>query len=180
MHDLLVCIRSIFSTEWRPANKALEHDGTNRPPIAEIGISLTIEDLGGDIVWGAHRRVSHCATGLTPRVDLPAVRDCEVYSIVEEAGVAVFILGGGDIFQESLVVGVIVLLFTACRETEIGQFDVAATVKEDVIRFDITGELVSKEASCNGNKGSELMDITYRCKKPSLWTASRAITSSAI
>jgi hypothetical protein len=90
--DLTVGIRGILGTERGPPHKTFEHDSTNRPPITKIGISLTIEDFGCDIIRCADCRISHGPAGFSPGVDLPTVRDCQVYRIVEVSRVAILIL----------------------------------------------------------------------------------------
>jgi hypothetical protein len=42
--------------------------------------------------------------------------------------------------QELLIIGIVMKLMKASRQTEIGKLDVAATVKKNVVRFDITRE----------------------------------------
>lgn len=73
VHNLTVGIGSVFSAEWRPSNETLEHNGTDRPPIAQVGVPLTIEDFGSNVVWCSDGRVCHGTARLPPGVDLPTV-----------------------------------------------------------------------------------------------------------
>ncbi len=59
--DLAVRIVRIIRTERGPTDKALEHDGAQRPPIAFEGVPLTAKNLGRDIVRRSDRRVCHDA-----------------------------------------------------------------------------------------------------------------------
>ncbi len=68
----------IFSTERRPADKALKHDCASGPPIASIRITLATKDFRGDVIWSANCGVGHDPTGFAPSVDLRAVADREV------------------------------------------------------------------------------------------------------
>lgn len=74
--------------------------------------------------------------------------------------------------EQLLVVVGVVLLVEACRQTEICQLDVAASVEKDVVGLDVTGRV----------RIFVLVRLlnTYRCMKPSLWTASIASVISAM
>ena len=93
VHNLTVGVGGIFRAEWGPTHKALEHDRTNRPPIAQVGVPLAVEDLGSNVVGGTDSRVRHGATRLSPGVDLSTVGHRQVDRIVEVAGVAILVLG---------------------------------------------------------------------------------------
>lgn len=43
-------------------------------------------------------------------------------------------------FHELLIVGVLVLFVEASRETEVCELDVATTIEEDIVWFDIAGK----------------------------------------
>lgn len=57
--DLSVSIGWLFGTEWRPSDKTFKHNSSNRPPIAEIGVSLTVEYLRGNVIRGSNGGVCH-------------------------------------------------------------------------------------------------------------------------
>lgn len=131
--DLLVGLSAVFGAEWWPTDQTLEHDRTHTPPVTAEGVALSTEDLGRNVVWSADRGVCHDTAGLPPLIDLGAIADCEV-DLVEGDRHAIFAWFAGG-FEELLVVGVFVLSVEARTEAEIGEFDVAAAVKEDVVRF---------------------------------------------
>lgn len=133
--DLLVRLSAVLGAEGGPADQAFEHDGADAPPVAAEGVALPAEDLGGDVVRGADGGVGHHAAGLAPHVDLGAVADGEV-DLVEADGVAVAGLAGR--FHELVVVGVFVLGVETGAEAEIGEFDVATAIEEDVVGLDVT------------------------------------------
>jgi hypothetical protein len=60
--NLAIRIVSILGTEWWPSYQTFEHDGTDRPPVAQISITLTQEDLWCDVVWCSNRRVGHMSS----------------------------------------------------------------------------------------------------------------------
>jgi len=76
--NLAVGVRVQLGAEWWPADKAFEHDGADTPPIAAVIVAATAEDLGRDVVWSSHGRVSELATRFAPCVDLIAVADCQL------------------------------------------------------------------------------------------------------
>ncbi len=80
IHNLSIGVMGIFGTEGRPADQALKHDGSNRPPVTAEGIALTSEDLGGDIVRRTNGGVGDATTRLAPCVDLSAAHG-EIYLI---------------------------------------------------------------------------------------------------
>lgn len=86
--NLAIRIMRVLRTERGPTDKALKHDGAQRPPIAFVGVPLAAKDLRRDVVWSSDRRVCHDAPGFTPGVDLSAVAHCKV-DLIEGDGVAV-------------------------------------------------------------------------------------------
>lgn len=91
--DFPVCIRGFLGTERGPPDQTFKHDRTDRPPIAQIGISLTIKYFGCNIVRGSDSRIRHSPTGFSPCIDLATIGHSQVDSIREKAGVPVFIFG---------------------------------------------------------------------------------------
>lgn len=73
VHNLTVGIGSVLSAEWWPSNETLEHNGTNRPPIAQVGVPLAVEDFGSNVIWCSDGRVRHGTARLPPGVDLSTV-----------------------------------------------------------------------------------------------------------
>jgi hypothetical protein len=140
VNDLPVCIGCVLGTERRPANQAFEHNSTNGPPIAKVGISLAVEDFRRNIIRSSNGRVGHGTTGLSPGVDLSTVGYREVNRIIKVTRVAVPVLGS-RVFEKVLVVSVVVGLFASGRKTEIGKLDVTTAVKQDVVGFDVTVRL---------------------------------------
>jgi hypothetical protein len=129
----------LLRTERRPPNQALKHDRSQAPPIASKVVSLSAEDFGGDIIGCTDCRVGELSTGFTPRIDLLAIRNGEL-DLVEVDGLAVIAVG--TVFatcEELLVIRGFVLFVETSGETEVSEFDVAATVEQDVVWFDVTG-----------------------------------------
>lgn len=71
--DLAVCVVGLLCAERRPADQALEHDRSHRPPITAKVITLATEDLRGDVIWCADGRVGELSPRFTPGVNLCAV-----------------------------------------------------------------------------------------------------------
>lgn len=78
VHNLFISIMWIVSTERRPADKTLEHDGSHRPPVAAKWIALPAKNFWGDVVRGSNGGIGHDTTGFPPCVDLPTVGDSEI------------------------------------------------------------------------------------------------------
>lgn len=97
---------------------------------------MACEDLGGNVVWRADGRVSHQSSRSSPVVNLRSVADCEIDLI---NGNRVSVSGSvGAALQELLVVVVVMQTVEASGKTEIGQFDVAATIQQNVVGLDVT------------------------------------------
>lgn len=71
--NLAVSVVRLLGTEWRPANQALEHDGTNTPPVTSLVVTLATEDLGRNVIRRTDGGVRELPARLAPRVDLVAV-----------------------------------------------------------------------------------------------------------
>lgn len=110
--DLPVGVGSVLRTEWRPSNQTFEHNSTNRPPIAKVGVSLAVENFRRNIIRSSNGRVCHSATGLSPSVDLSTVGYRQVNRIIKVTRVAVPVLGS-RVFEKILVVSVVVGLFAS-------------------------------------------------------------------
>ena len=136
--DLAVGIGGFLSTEWGPSDQAFEHNSANRPPIAEISVALAVENLRRNVVGSTDSGVCHCTTRFTPSVDLTTVRDSQVDRFIEEPRVAIFVLGVGGIFEQLLIVGIVMLLLHTSGQAEIRKFDMTTTIQENIIGFDIT------------------------------------------
>lgn len=138
VHDLSVSICGLFRAEWRPSDKAFKHDRPDRPPIAKVSVSLSIEYFGSNVVWSANRRVSHRSTRLSPGIYLASVGNSQVDGVIEKSGIAVFVLRGGSIFQKRLIIGIVMLLLAASRQSKVSKLDVSATIQKNIVRLDIT------------------------------------------
>lgn len=106
------------------------------------------------------------ASRLSPGVHQSTITDSQVDLFIECHGVSIarFVIGGR--LEKSLIVRVLVLLATTGRETKISQFDVATSVKQDIVRFDITRQ-PSQYDTCI--KCSELTDARNRACGPLQW-----------
>lgn len=138
--DLPVRIVWFFCAERRPSNETLKHDGTYTPPIAGEVVSLAGENFRSYVIRGPDCGVRKLATRLAPRVDLLAVRNREV-DLVEIDGIAIVANStgtGGLGRQQVLVVRRIMLLVETSREAEISKLDVTTTIKQDIVRFDVS------------------------------------------
>lgn len=60
--DFAVRIMRVFGAERRPADETLEHDGSNRPPVAGEGVSFAGEDFRCNVVGCSDSRIGHDAT----------------------------------------------------------------------------------------------------------------------
>lgn len=140
--DLAVRFNRVLRTEWRPTDEAFEHDRSYGPPITTEGIALTTKELWRNVVGCPHSRIGHDTARFAPSVDLSTVADSKV-DLVEGDGVAVPRLVRRT-FHQLLVIRTFVLFVEASRKTEVRKLDVSTTIKEDVIRLDVTIEVVSK------------------------------------
>ena len=142
VENLAVRLVRVFGAEGWPAHQALKHDGPQAPPIAFLAVPGMQKDLGGNVVGRADGRVGHQPPRLSPRVDLVAVGHSEVDGIHHDrvSRPRRLLLGGrwtGAVFEEPLVVGLVVRLMEARRQAEVREFDVAILVDQDVVGFDI-------------------------------------------
>ena len=139
--NLAVCVVRLLGTEWRPANQAFEHDGTHTPPIATLVVALATENLGCDVIRCSDGGVCELSARLAPGVDLVAVGHREL-DLINANRVAVLVdrLRAG-VGHQLLVVGRSVFLGEASRQTEVGEFDVSASVQQDVVWLDITASI---------------------------------------
>lgn len=143
--DLTIRIMRVLRTERRPTDKAFEHDRSDGPPVATEGIALTTEDLRCNVVGRPYGRVGHDTARFAPSIDLATVADGEV-DLVKRNRVAVPRLIRRA-FQQLLVIRTFMLLMKASGETKVCKLDVSTTIKEDVIRLNVTVEVVSKSLS---------------------------------
>lgn len=76
--NLSICVMGIFGTERRPSDLTFEHDRTETPPIAIIGITMSTENFWSNIIGCTNSRVSHDSSRLSPVIDNASVANCEV------------------------------------------------------------------------------------------------------
>lgn len=130
-----------LGAERRPADQALEHDGTDTPPITSKVVTLTGEDLRSNIIRSTNGGVSELTARFAPGVDLVAVTDGEL-DLIDAYRLAVCSAWAcAGVGHELLVVRSVVFLVEAGGETEISQLDVSTTVEKDVVGFDVTGQM---------------------------------------
>ena len=172
--NLAIRVVAVFGAEGRPADQALKHDGTERPPIAVERIAMTSEDFRRNIIRGAHGRICHQSSRTSPVVNLGPIANSQA-DLIDGNRVAVVAGSVGFSLEQLLIVIVVVELMEARRQTKVGQLDVAAPVQQDIIGLDITAQPVSV---CGSPMSSEWQ--TDRWMKPSLWTDSIAKTISAM
>lgn len=84
--NLAVCIMGILGAKRRPSYQTLEHDSTDRPPIAAEGVALPDEYFRGDIIWRTHGRIGHDTTRLAPCVDLSTIAHRQVDLVQQHRG----------------------------------------------------------------------------------------------
>lgn len=137
--DLAVGVVLVLGAERWPSDLALKHNRTQGPPIAVEGVAGAGEDLWCDVVWSSDGGVGHDATRFTPVVDDGAVADGQV-DLVEVYGHAVarLVCWLSWLGEKLSVVGVVMHLVETSRQSEIGQLDVSATIKQDVVRLNVT------------------------------------------
>ena len=102
---------------------------------------MAAEDLGCNIVRGANSGISHYSSRLSPVIDCAAVANGEV-DLVKIHRISVSWPARFSL-QELLIIGVVVKLVEASRQTKIGKFDMTTAVQQNVVRFYIT-KMVSK------------------------------------
>lgn len=152
VHDLAVCLVGVFCAERRPPDQTFEHDRSNGPPIAEIGVALCSEDLGSNVVRSADSRVRHDASRFAPSIDLAAIAHGKVDLVeVDRVSHGVSISTTRSILHQLLVVRVLMLLLETSGQAEIGQLDVPTTVKQDVVRLDVTKTMLGVILTGLGN-----------------------------
>jgi len=134
--DFVVGVVVAFTAEWRPADHAFKHDGTEGPPVAAEVVPFAGEHFGGDVVGCADGGVGELTTFFAPGVNLVAVGNCEL-DLIEGDGVAV--VGSGFAVHELFVICLFVLLVETGGKTKVSKLDMPATIKEDVVWFDVTG-----------------------------------------
>lgn len=137
--DLAVGVMLVLGTERWPSDLALEHNRTQGPPIAVEGVAGSSEDLWCDVVWRSDGGIGHDAAGFAPVVDDGAVADGQV-DLVEVDGHAVarLVCRLSWLGEKLSVVGVVMHLVESCGQSEIGQLDVPAAIKQDVVRLNVT------------------------------------------
>lgn len=134
--NLAVCIMCILSTEGGPSNLTFEHDRTQTPPITVLSIAMTTEDFWGYVIRSTDSRIGHDSPGFSPVIDDTSIADCQV-DLVQVYRVSV----GRSTrlsLEKLLVVGVVMKLVKAGRQTKVGELDVSTTVQQDVVGFDVT------------------------------------------
>ena len=93
VNNLAVGVMGLLSAERRPANKTLEHDGTDGPPVAAIVVTFSAKNLGSNVIGRTDGRVGQLTTGLAPTVDLCTIADREL-DLVDGNGVTVVAVRG--------------------------------------------------------------------------------------
>jgi hypothetical protein len=133
--DLTVGVVSILSTERRPSNLALEHDCTQAPPITILTVTMTTKDFRSNVVRSTNRGISHDSTRLSPIIDDASI----AYSEVDLVQIDRIAVGRSSrlSLKELLVIGTVMQLMKASRQTEIRELDMSTTIKQNIIRFDI-------------------------------------------
>lgn len=127
---------AVLGTERWPSYQTLEHDRSQRPPIAIERITLTSEDFGGDVIRCTDSGVGHQSTRSSPVVDLSSVRDSEI-DLIDGDGSPI----SGTIrfaLQKLLVVVIVMKLMETSRKTEIRQLDVTTSIQKNIVWLDIT------------------------------------------
>lgn len=139
--------------ERGPADKTFKHDRPDAPPVATVIVALHLENFWRDVVGRTNSRVCQLSAVLTPRVDLTPVADSQL-DLVSRDGVAVGILPS---CHQLFVVRSVVLLVETGRKSKIGQFDMTATVQQDVVGLDITVLVSTNERGnrCCPNKRTD-------------------------
>jgi len=104
----------LLSTKRRPSDKAFKHDGTNRPPITTVVISLSAKDFGSDVVGSTHSGVGQLPTRFSPGIDLGTVADGQL-DLVQIHRIPVFpVRLVGSSGKKLLVIAGLVLFMETC------------------------------------------------------------------
>lgn len=98
------------------------------------------EDLGRDVVGGSDGGVGHQSSRSPPVVNLGSVADRQV-NLVNGNRVSIIPRLVGLALQELLVVVVVVELVETGRQAKVGELDVAASVKQDIVWLDISAQV---------------------------------------
>jgi len=138
--DLDVSFVAIFSAEWRISAKTFKHNGTKAPPVALFAVTLTSENFRSNIIRSANRRIRHKPSVVPPhgKDSLPILRSHGEIDGVNRNRVTA-VQGGRLAVKEPGIVSGIVIRVEARRKPEIGEFDVAVFVYQNIVRFDVPG-----------------------------------------
>lgn len=88
VNDLAVGVVRLLGTEWGPTDQALEHDGSNTPPVTSLVVTLATENLRSNVIRRTDSGVGELPTRLAPGVDLVAVRYCQL-NLIDTNGVPI-------------------------------------------------------------------------------------------
>lgn len=99
------------------------------------------EDLRSDVVGSTDCRVGHQATRPPPVVDLRTVANCKV-DLIDRDGVTVTSRPRRSALEKLLIVGIVMQPVETGGEAKVGELDVTATVKENVVGLDITKGII--------------------------------------
>ena len=97
---------------------------------------MATEDLGSNIIGGANSRICHDSSRLSPVIDCATIADSEV-DLVEIHGIAVSWPTRLSL-EQLLVIGIVMKLVEASRQTKVSKFDMATTIQQYVVWFYIT------------------------------------------
>ena len=98
---------------------------------------MPTENFRSNIIRCTDSGVRHNTPRSTPVVNDSSVADRQI-DLVEINGVAVTRLWRRLALQKLLVIRVVMEAMEASRQAEIGELDMSATVKQDVVRLDVT------------------------------------------
>jgi hypothetical protein len=96
---------------------------------------MTTEDFRSNVVRSTNGGISHDSTRLSPIIDDASIAYSEV-DLVKVDRVAVGRSSRLSL-KKLLVVGTIMQLMKASRQTEISELDMSTTIEQNVVRFDI-------------------------------------------
>jgi hypothetical protein len=97
---------------------------------------MTTKDFRGNVVRSTNGGISHDSTRLSPIIDDTSIAYSEV-DLVQVDRVAVCRSSRLSL-KELLVIGTVVQLMKASRQTEISKLDMSTTIKKNIIRFNVT------------------------------------------
>lgn len=140
--NLAVGIVGILRAERWVSAEALEHDRSERPPIAFVAVTLLQEDFWRNVVRSSHGRVGELSPVCLPSrnriLATQSQRDrVDCHRVSSSLRCTTGLIAS---VEKLLIVSRVVLLVEASGETKVRQFDVSARIDQNVVWLDVSAE----------------------------------------